>query len=117
MKLEYLEDYTEQEICSIYRRQEDQSLGVKHLMELTEYSRNRIERILIKGGYTINRTNRNPENCKGVPYDKLYELYKKGYSDRTMANMSQISVTGIRDWRTRNGLILNIKDDKKNERL
>ena len=45
-------DYTNSEICRIYRNQKNRSRGVQILIQITGWSPERIEQILTDGGYT-----------------------------------------------------------------
>lgn len=50
-------DYTNSEICRIYRNQKNRSRGVQILIQITGWSPERIEQILTDGGYTDFKNN------------------------------------------------------------
>lgn len=50
-------DYTNFEICRIYRNQKDRTVGIKNLCQITGWSTERIEQILTDGGYTDFKNN------------------------------------------------------------
>ena len=99
---ENLPDYTPEEICSIFRRQADRSRGVKILMQLTGWPRDKIEKILIDGGYNINLKQ---EYKSIIQHDEAYNLYKKGWTDSEIANYFGVHREAVRRWRKKHGYV------------
>lgn len=97
---ENLPDYTPEEVCSIYRRQADRSRGVKILMQLTGWPRDKIEKILIDGGYDVN-LKQGPKSI--VQHDEALTLYKKGWTDSQIANYFGVHREAVRRWRRKHG--------------
>ncbi len=108
---ENLPDYTSEEICSIFRRQADRSRGVKILMQLTGWPRNKIEKILIDGGYDINLKQ---EYKSIIQHDEALALHKKGWTDSEIANYFGVHREAVRRWRKKHGY-LTPKDMNKTQ--
>lgn len=100
--MQTLPDYTPKEICSIFRRQADRSRGVKILMQLTGWPKDKIEKILIDGGYDINLKQ---EYKSTIQHDEALALYKKGWTDPEIANYFGIHREAIRRWRRKHGYV------------
>lgn len=100
--MQNLPDYTPEEICSIYRRQADRSRGVKILMQLTGWPKEKIEKILIDGGYDVNLK----QGYKSiVQHDEALTLYKKGWTDSQIANYFGVHREAVRRWRRKHGYL------------
>lgn len=108
---EKLPDYTSEEICTIYRNQKDRSRGVKILMQLTGWSKEKIEQILIDRGYTLKH--KKVYKCV-IQYEEALELYKKNWTDKEIANYFGVNPYSVKQWRKRHGLV-QPKDLKKTQ--
>lgn len=104
-KKEILPEYTEKEVCSIFRRQADKTQGVRILSELTGWSKQRIEDILIEGGYKIHRSRYARNGAKSRIIDEVaLSMYNEGYEDADIAKEFNVAANTIKTWRVTNKL-------------
>lgn len=111
-----MQDYTDIEICSIFRRQEDRSRGVEVLMQLTCWPQERIEDILIKGGYCIEHKQKPKAK---INHDEALALYLRGWTNKEIANYFGVNTYSVSQWKKRNGLSIqkDLKPIKESIRL
>lgn len=96
-----MHDYTENDICTIYRNQIEPKEGVEILHQLTGMAHSQITAILIEHGYQL--------ECKPDKNKILLELYKQGLTDTEMSNAALYSINVVRRWREANHLKSNKK--------
>lgn len=100
--------YTDDEVCKFYRNADDRIDKMELLKDLTNYSEEKLIKILNSRGYEVKTSIKNIAFRRGIVVkDKFLEYYNLGWTDQKIAKAFGVAESTIQYWRFKNGLLAN----------